>query len=545
MATDNDESSSSATPSGEQPGAAADPLVGRRLGDFEVLERIGGGPINAIYRARQQSTDRLVALKVLDEALGGTEFAAARFEAEASAAAAVSHPNVAAIHGWGCEDGRHFMVVELVEGESLADLLARDERLPADRALPLFSQVATALGAVHAAGYIHCGVQPSNVLLAPDGTARLIDFGLARPLDEGLEPGNRGGYLEVPFYYPPEAARARPLDERSDLYQLGGLFYHLLAGQAPFEGVDPEDTALRYARDDVPALGGVLRTAPVALCRLIHRLLSREPDARYQTADEVVEALGRIEAVFTRTVAARRAQAPEPEPRAAEPEPQEPPPRPTIAQRAEAARQQQRRTLIISGAAVGLCVVVAVVMLLVLPIWPTERPPSSFEVQDEPVEPAPAAKAPPKAPATPDPSPPQPPPGPVFLLAANAVIHGKAKYEKGDGKDNIGYWTDQATWVHWDFEAAGPGTYDVRVVFAAERDCKGNLYTVAVGKQQITAKIYDTGGWTEFLTEKIGTMTLERPGTHTLKVRWIKRVRGSALMNLRAVTLRPVKSPTP
>ena len=545
---------------GERPETASEPhesapgaesLAGQRLGDFEILEPIVAGPIATVYRARQASTDRVVALKVLAAPLGGCELAVARLEAEATAGAAVSHPGAAAVYGWGCADGRHFIVLELAEGESLATAQAREARRAADRARPIIRQVAEALEAVHAAGYIHCGIQPSNVVLSAAGEAKLVDFALARPLGEGLRDATRPDPVKVPFYYPPEAARPRSLDERSDLYQLGGLFYHLLAGQPPFQGADPEDTALLYARQDVPALSQVLRTAPVALCRLIHRLLSREPDARYQGAREVLEALGRIEALFARTAALRAPPAqpeprkPEPrkreprkrEPRKPEPKPDEPPPRPTIAERAEAARLQQKRTLTLSAIAVGLCVVIAVVLFVVLPQWPAKRPPSSFELGQGPPPPPPAPTAPP----APRPRPPGPQPRPVLLLAAAAVTHGRGiRYEKVVDRDNIGFWADEDEWVHWDFEAAGAGTYEVRVVFAAIRDCRGHIYAVKVGDQEVRAKVYDTGGWGEFVTERIGTLTIDRPGKHTLEVRWVKRARKNPLMNLKAVTLRPV-----
>lgn len=534
MPTDDDQHDRSPTAPDGGTAPGADPLVGCALGDFDVLERLAGGPVHAIYRARQRSTGREVALKVLAGALSGSDVAVVGFEAEATAAAAVSHPRVAAVAGWGCESGRHFMVIELVEGGSLAEALTRDERIPPDRALSLFAQIAEALVAVHAAGYLHCGLQPSNVLLTADGDAKLIDFGLARPVAGSLETVVRAGVAEAPLYYPPEAARARPLDERSDLYQLGGLFYHLLAGHPPFADGGPEEMALRYARDDVPALSGVLRTAPVALCRLVHRLLSREPDARYQSAEEVVEALGRIEAAFTRVAAARRTQAAERDARPARREPEEPPPRPTFAQRAEAARQQQRRTVILSAAAIGLCAVIVVALLVVL----RRRP-------EEPAASLPGIGQPATAVAPPAPRPPAPPRKPIVLRAADAYVQGRnARYEKGKGKDNIGFWLSPQDFVSWRVAAAAAGTYEVDVALAAETVCAGNLYVLSIADQELQGTVRDTGGWTEFVTDTIGTVTLPRPGHYVLQVRCRKLNPGSALMNLQAVTLRPASRAT-
>ncbi len=530
MPTDDDQHDRSPTAPDGGTAPGADPLVGCALGDFDVLERLAGGPVHAIYRARQRSTGREVALKVLAEALSGSDVAVVGFEAEAAAAAAVSHPRVAAVAGWGCESGRHFIVIELVEGESLAEALARDERIPPDRALSLFAQIAEALAAVHAAGYLHCGLQPSNVLLTADGDAKLIDFGLARPVAGSLETVVRAGAVEAPLYYPPEAARARPLDERSDLYQLGGLFYHLLAGHPPFADGSPEETALRYARDDVPALSGVLRTAPVALCRLVHRLLSREPDARYQSAEEVVEALGRIRAAFTRVAAARRTQAAERDARPARREPEEAPRRPTFAERAEAARQQQRRTVILSAAAIGLCAVIATVLLVALRRRP-EGPAASLPVTAV----APSAHRPPA-----------PPRKPIVLRAADAYVHGRnARYEKGEGKDNIGFWLSPQDYVSWRVTAAAAGTYEVDVALAAETVCAGNLYVLSIADQELQGTVRDTGGWTQFVTDTVGAVTLPRPGHYVLEVRCRKLNPGTGLMNLQGVTLRPAPRARP
>lgn len=532
--------------SGKRDAAPADPLVGQRLGDYELLARIGGGPVTAIYQARQASADRVVALKVLAEPLCQIDFAVSRFETEATLAAAIAHPNVVAIYGWGCVDDRLFIVMEHMDGESLASALQREERLPAERALPVMKDLARAVGAVHEAGLLHFGIQPSNVLLGSDGTVRLADFGLARHLDEDPDPKTPTEFLEAPFYYPPEATRARPLDERADLYQLGGLFYHIIAGQPPFPVTDPESTALRYARENVPPLSQVLRSAPVALVALIHKLLARDPAARYESAEQVVEALERIEAMFERTLAARRAQAAaeEPKPKRREKRErrreEEPAPRPTIAERAEAAQKRQKQTLVLTAVAVGITLILGIVVLVILPLWPEQSPPTSFDVTHDP--PAPASQGSPKgiSPAPRTRTKPTPSPKPVTLAAAEAVIHGEARYESGGGKDSIGYWLKPDDWVHWEFDLAGPGTYQVRIVFAAAAECRGSEYEIRVAGQTLYGKVYETGGWTEFVTQTVGTVTVKRAGAHRLEVR-CRKLRRTALMNLKSVSLLPMK----
>ncbi|MFW6164392.1 MAG: hypothetical protein ACODAJ_16605, partial [Planctomycetota bacterium] len=133
-----------------------------------------------------------------------------------------------------------------------------------------------------------------------------------------------------------------------------------------------------------------------------------------------------------------------------------------------------------------------------------------------------------------------PPPGPVVLRAADAAIHGDARYEIGAGKDNIGFWNSDDAWVSWDFEAAA-GRYQVLADIAAEQQCDGNQYAVIVGDQRLIGTVHATGGWTDFVAETIGTLALARGGRHTLEVRVHQRK--AALMNLRSVTLRPIKTP--
>ena len=166
MPTDDDQHDRSPTAPDGGTAPGADPLVGCALGDFDVLERLAGGPVHAIYRARQRSTGREVALKVLAEALSGSDVAVVGFEAEAAAAAAVSHPRVAAVAGWGCESGRHFIVIELVEGESLAEALAR-------RGCFAFSSIccssSSGIGCPFAKRTSRAGVRPRTARIGPVG----------------------------------------------------------------------------------------------------------------------------------------------------------------------------------------------------------------------------------------------------------------------------------------------------------------------------------------------------------------------------------------
>jgi hypothetical protein len=589
-------------PPGPQPADESVSLVGAHLDDFEIIERIGGGPTGALYKARQRSIDRIVTLKILPENLLDSSGAVARFQEEARALACVTHPNVIEVFKSGCADLWHFIAMEPMEGESLASLLEREGRVPADQALPWMKQLASALAELHAARTTHCDIQPAHILITPDGRAKLTGFGLARRIGDSAGAGIPGELFEARLYFPPEVARARPFDGRSDLYLLGATFYHAIGGRPPFEG-SAEERALLHVRNDVPPLNHLAPNAPVALCMLIHKLLRREPDERYQSATDVVDALERIEAVFQRTEAATRRTGPvwsraarpegrragqrPPEPRSPGRPHEEPSQRPALVERAAAKKEQgKRRTQIAIFAGAAVVFIAVLVALLARPardggssadVPPQAALPKAAETVPREVT-APARKAPPpkaKEPPEPRPAPksrwprvegarpkpepepkpepaptPQPKPDPmpkpsprpevVRLQAVAAKIHGSARYEYGDGKDNIGYWADTA-WVSWEFDVAKPGAYEVEVVFAADRSANGNEYTVAVDNQRLKGKVRFTGSWTKFVAEKLGTLAIRRRGRCTLSIKPVKkRRRIIGLMNLKSVTLRPV-----
>ena len=340
---------SGSAPAAQEP----DPLVGEHIGEFEILEPIASGPSSRVYLARQASLDRVVALKLLAQSAARDPDQVNRFRREADAAASVSHPNVIEIHAVGRQGDHHYIAAEHVAGESLADVLEREERLPADRVVALMRQLAEALAAVHGAGIRHCDIQPANILVASDGSVKLIDFGMARRAGDPAARAPFPSALQAPVYYPPEAARGKPLDERADLYLLGATCYHALAGRPPFQADSPEERAQLYARKQAPRLGRIVPTAPAALCRLIHRLLLREPDSRCQSASELLDALDRAEAVVSNGEAesprARRSSAPL-----------------TLAERAEVRKRQEKQVLLITAVAFSVVLIVVVVLLIAL-----------------------------------------------------------------------------------------------------------------------------------------------------------------------------------
>ena len=535
--------------------------MGRQLDDFEVLERLGEDATGELYLACQVSLDRPVVLKVLPEGLLDDAGVVARFRTEATVAGTIEHPGVVRVLKWGCTDLRHFIALEHIEGESLAAALAREGPLPVERVIPLIKDVADALVTVHASGVLHCGIQPAGIVVGADGRARLTGFALARRLGEST------GFWRPapPLYYPPEAVLPRPLDERADLFLLGATLYHALTGSPPFDGPTPEDRAMAYLRAEAPPLGQAVPTAPMALCLLVQRVLRRDPEARYQSAVELLEGLERIEALV------RRSQAPPERERPAPAKPSRPERRAARPKRSEVRRTPERRASGRAAPAVELtpaqlkerkrriliaATAVAIVLLTVLvgALLPwamrdrtvaVARPqPRNLYEPSTPLPPVPKpakrTTGPPQG--TPAYAPPARTPEPVVLKAADARVEGDAKYETEPDKDCIGFWSDPSASVWWEFRVTAPGTCSVEVDFAAEGAAVDNEYVVAVGGQELKGIVSNTGKWTTFKAVTIGRIVFEKAGLHRLSVRPGRKKSAQApLMNLRAVRIRPVR----
>jgi len=278
-----------------QASAAADPLIGTTLGEFEIVELLGRGGMGAVYKARQASLDRLVAIKVLPQSLASDESFVERFDREARAAAAVRHPNIIEIHAIGEDRGYQYIAMEFIEGDTLSDILKREGRLQAGRALEIMRQVASALAEAHECGILHRDIKPSNILIDAKGRVKVADFGLAKHEGVDVSVTVSGQALGTPLYMPPEAARGERFDARSDLYSLGATFYHALAGRPPFQADTPALLIVKHLEGRVPPLQDLALDCPTALCRAIHRLLRKNPAERYESADKLLEVLARIE----------------------------------------------------------------------------------------------------------------------------------------------------------------------------------------------------------------------------------------------------------
>jgi serine/threonine-protein kinase len=261
----------------------------RVAGRYEILGLLGTGGMGSVYRARDVELDEIVALKVLRRELVDAPGMLDRFRREVKLARRVTHRNVARAHDIGEHEGEKFLTMELIEGDSLAKVLARG-RLPARRAIELAIMLCEGLTAAHDAGVVHRDLKPDNVILAPDGRAVITDFGIARAVEPGAASRTQGMPLGTPVYMAPEQVEGRSdIDARADLYALGVMLFELFTGEVPFSGDSPY--AVAAVRLVMPPPDPRTKGVPDAVAEIILRCLERKPADRYASAREVETAL--------------------------------------------------------------------------------------------------------------------------------------------------------------------------------------------------------------------------------------------------------------
>ncbi len=284
---------------------------GARLGVYEIIGALGAGAMGEVYRARDTKLNRDVAIKVLpahlatdagaSQARGGDRLA--RFEREAQVLASLNHPHIAQIYGVEESAGTRAIVMELVEGEDLAERIAKGP-IPVDEALPLARQIAEALEAAHEIGVIHRDLKPANIKLRPDGTIKVLDFGLAKAVnpDSSSAPDPMqsptltahatgiGMILGTAAYMAPEQARGKVVDRRADVWAFGCVLYEMLAGRRTFASDDVTDTLTAVLRDP-PDWNALPAETPAAVRSLLARCLDKDPKQRLRDIGEARVAL--------------------------------------------------------------------------------------------------------------------------------------------------------------------------------------------------------------------------------------------------------------
>jgi serine/threonine-protein kinase len=280
---------------GPQPGALD--LTGRTLDGFKLLRCLGQGGMGQVYLAEQISLKRKVALKLLRAELAADKVALQRFKSEAQSVARATHANIVQVYATGEADGLHYMALEFVEGRNLRQYLEKKGPPEVLLTLSIIRQVASALQRASELGIIHRDIKPENILLTRKGEVKVADFGLSRCFAADTQPLNitqSGVTMGTPLYMSPEQVEGKAVDPRTDIYSFGVTCYHLLAGQPPFVGSSPFEVALQHVQKEPEPLVKVRPDLPPELCALVHKMMAKKPEDRFQTGREIAREASRL-----------------------------------------------------------------------------------------------------------------------------------------------------------------------------------------------------------------------------------------------------------
>lgn len=257
---------------------------------YQLLERLGSGGMADVFRARDLMLDRHVAIKVLRKDFSSNEVFQQHFRMEARSAANLSHPNIVTVHDFGFADNLLYIVMEYIPGKDLKQLIRERGRFSVENGIPLIIQACAGLGYAHRAGLVHCDVKPHNMLVTPDQRLKVTDFGIARALATIL-PGERTDVVwGSPQYFAPEQAAGEAPSPASDVYSLGVVLYEMLSGTPPFTATTADELARLHIEAEPIPIREYVPDIPSALEEIVMKVLSKEPSARYRTADQ----LGRV-----------------------------------------------------------------------------------------------------------------------------------------------------------------------------------------------------------------------------------------------------------
>jgi eukaryotic-like serine/threonine-protein kinase len=288
---------------------------GTKLGLYDVVAQLGAGGMGEVYRARDTTLGREVAIKVLPALLSQGADRLRRFQQEARAAAALNHPNILAVFQLGTHDGNPYLVSELLEGGTLREQLMRG-RMPLRKAIDCGIQVAHGLAAAHDKGIVHRDLKPENLFVTKDGRVKILDFGLAkltaqstasdRTVSAAAEGTEAGMVMGTVGYMAPEQVRGEKADHRSDIFALGAILYEMLTGQRAFRKATSAETMSAILNEDPSAISQILPGIPPALHKIVHRCLDKNPEQRFQSASDLAFALEALSESGTSAITAQR-----------------------------------------------------------------------------------------------------------------------------------------------------------------------------------------------------------------------------------------------
>ncbi len=268
-------------------------MIGNVLGNrYELIEKIGGGGMAVVYKAKCKLLNRLVAVKILRPEFTNDENFVKRFLAEAQSAASLSHPNIVSMYDVGHEGDTHYIVMELVDGITLKQHILNHKSLDWREAINICRQVCSAISHAHKNKIIHRDIKPHNILMTKEGTAKVADFGIARAVTASTLT-SAGNVLGSVHYFSPEQARGKYIDETSDIYSLGITLYEMITGMLPFDGETPVSVALKHIQEKAPEPIELEKNIPESVNNIILRAIEKDQAKRYQSAQEMLSDLKR------------------------------------------------------------------------------------------------------------------------------------------------------------------------------------------------------------------------------------------------------------
>lgn len=262
-------------------------------GRYKILERVGGGGMAEVYRARDMVLNRVVAIKILRESMASDSDFIERFNKEAQRAAGLSHPNIVRIYDVGDKEQLHYIVMEYVSRETLKNKLQACKNLSVRESLRVVKDIARALAHAHSNNIIHCDIKPHNILVAPDGQVKVADFGIARAISSNTMSFSSDIVGSV-HYFSPEQAQGLTITPKSDIYSLGVVFYELLTGKLPFTGETSISIAMKHLEEEMPSIRKDNPDVPAKVEAIVARTLEKEVDRR-PDANELIEMINKVE----------------------------------------------------------------------------------------------------------------------------------------------------------------------------------------------------------------------------------------------------------
>ncbi len=264
----------------------------KKFGHYEVVSELGKGGMGVVYKAFEPTLNRYVAIKALGDHLLGDKDLIERFTREAKSMAALSHPNVIQVYYIGMEGEQPYFSMEFIKGVSLDALLRGNKVFSVPHAREILRQACAGLEVAHQAGLVHRDIKPANLMMAEDGTVKVVDFGIARTREYGDKLTNTGEFVGTPGYLSPEVCTGVDVDARSDIFALGIVFYEMLAGKVPFENESPLGLMLEVVQSDIPDIRELNRKVDRKTSYILQKMIAKNPQERFQSCQEIIDQLG-------------------------------------------------------------------------------------------------------------------------------------------------------------------------------------------------------------------------------------------------------------